>query len=117
MGGLGGFFPPLLLGLFRDHFGPVWPGFVLLAATSALLWRLNARVFLPQRVATEDALPVSLRRTAAVIRAGAFATFVTGVFVAPIVVGSRNLQNFDAALVIYTFAAIDGAMALIALLL
>ncbi len=24
MGGLGGFFPPLLLGLFRDHFGLVW---------------------------------------------------------------------------------------------
>ncbi len=106
MGGLGGFFPPLLLGLFRDHFGLVWPGFVLLAATSALLWRLNARGFLPQWVATEDALPVSLRRTVAVIRAGAFATFVTGVLVAAIVVGSRNLQNFDAALVIYTFAVI-----------
>ena len=32
MGGLGGFFPPLLLGFFRDRLGVVWPGFVLLAA-------------------------------------------------------------------------------------
>ena len=28
MGGLGGFFPPLLLGVFRDRLGVVWPGFV-----------------------------------------------------------------------------------------
>jgi nitrate/nitrite transporter NarK len=46
MGGLGGFFPPLLLGFFRDQFGYVWPGFALLAAAAAL-WVLNARVFLP----------------------------------------------------------------------
>ncbi len=26
MGGLGGFFPPLLLGVFRDRMGTVWPG-------------------------------------------------------------------------------------------
>ena len=30
MGGMGGFFPPLLLGLFRDKLGIVWPGFLLL---------------------------------------------------------------------------------------
>jgi NNP family nitrate/nitrite transporter-like MFS transporter len=35
MGGLGGFFPPLLLGFFRDRFGAIWPGFILLAAVSA----------------------------------------------------------------------------------
>ena len=29
LGGLGGFFPPLLLGFFRDRFGIVWPGFAL----------------------------------------------------------------------------------------
>jgi len=27
LGGLGGFFPPLLLGVFRQQFGVVWPGF------------------------------------------------------------------------------------------
>ena len=42
MGGLGGFFPPLLLGFFRDRLGAIWPGFVLLALTSLALWRLNA---------------------------------------------------------------------------
>src|SRR5204862_2874167 len=41
MGGLGGFFPPLLLGLCRDHLGVIWPGFVLLAATAAVMWRVN----------------------------------------------------------------------------
>jgi NNP family nitrate/nitrite transporter-like MFS transporter len=44
MGGLGGFFPPLLLGFFRDRTGEVWPGFVLLAATSFGLFVLNRRV-------------------------------------------------------------------------
>ena len=34
MGGLGGFFPPLLLGVFRDRLGFVWPGFFFLAGTS-----------------------------------------------------------------------------------
>ena len=34
MGGLGGFFPPLLLGFFRDHLHTVWPGFALLAFLS-----------------------------------------------------------------------------------
>jgi hypothetical protein len=45
-------------------------------------------------------------RTADRIRAGAWATFWAGLLVAGIVVGSRNLQNFDPALVIYTFATI-----------
>ena len=45
MGGLGGFFPPLLLGFSRDRLGVIWPGFILLAAVSAGLWVLNARVF------------------------------------------------------------------------
>src|SRR6185369_14363202 len=46
MGGLGGFFPPLLLGFFRQQTGAVWPGFVLLAALSLLLAWINRRVFL-----------------------------------------------------------------------
>jgi NNP family nitrate/nitrite transporter-like MFS transporter len=106
MGGLGGFFPPLLLGLFRDRLGVTWPGFALLAATSLVLWRLNARVFLPRQEALELALPAELRRVADRLRAGAWATVWAGLLVAAIVVGSRNLQNFDAALVIYTFAVI-----------
>jgi len=97
MGGLGGFFPPLLLGFFRDRFGVIWPGFVLLAVVSAVLWRLNARLFAQSRERSHASMRV---------RAGAFASMMTAIVGAAIVVGSRNLQNFDAALVIYTFATI-----------
>jgi MFS transporter, NNP family, nitrate/nitrite transporter len=96
MGGLGGFFPPLLFGFFRDSFGVIWPGFVLLAATSAAMWQLNRSVFMPHETS----------RHATRLRAGAFATLMTALLGAAIIVGSRNLQNFDAALVIYTFATI-----------
>ena len=106
MGGLGGFFPPLLLGVFRDRGGVTWPAFALLAATSLVLWRVNSRVFLSRQEAAELALPAELRRTADRLRAGAWATVWAGLLIASIVVGSRNLQNFDAALVIYTFAVI-----------
>jgi MFS transporter, NNP family, nitrate/nitrite transporter len=106
MGGLGGFFPPLLLGFFRDHLHIIWPGFALLALFSAVLWRTNAVVFLGQQQATELTLPASFTRTADRIRAGVTATFFTGLLVTAIIVGSRNLQNFDAALVIYTFATV-----------
>src|SRR5262245_29490729 len=106
MGGLGGFFPPLLLGFFRDRFGVIWPGFVLLAAVSAGLWKLNARLFLPHREEAEAVLPAEHSRRLTHLRAGAFATSMTALLGAAIVIGSRNLQNFDAALVIYTFATI-----------
>jgi NNP family nitrate/nitrite transporter-like MFS transporter len=109
MGGLGGFFPPLLLGAFRDRLGVVWPGFVLLAATSLFLAWLNARVFLPRQEAAELVLSPELLRVAEQLRAGAWATMVASLLVAAIVVGSRNLQNFDAALVIYTFAVVFAA--------
>jgi NNP family nitrate/nitrite transporter-like MFS transporter len=106
LGGLGGFFPPLLLGFFRDRAGTTWPAFVLLAMTSLILWRVNARIFLPDQQKLEDLLPADLTRTADRVRAGAWATLWTGSLVAAIVVGSRNLQNFDPALVAYTFAII-----------
>ena len=51
MGGLGGFFPPLLLGVLRDRAGVIWPGFVLLAAVALMLWETNRRVFLPREAA------------------------------------------------------------------
>jgi Nitrate/nitrite transporter len=51
MGGLGGFFPPLLLGLFRDRLGVIWPGFALLSLSSLVLWRINAQVLMPRRAA------------------------------------------------------------------
>ena len=106
MGGLGGFFPPLVLGFFRDRLHTIWPGFALLALVSAVLWRMNAAVFLSRQETAEPTLPASFTRTADRIRAGVTATFFTGLLVAAIAVGSRKLQNFDAALVIYTFATI-----------
>jgi NNP family nitrate/nitrite transporter-like MFS transporter len=105
-GGMGGFFPPLLLGFSRDRIGAIWPGFVLLAATAAGLWWTNRRVFLQRQRALELAWPAEFTRTADRLRAAAWATMWTGLLVAAIVVGSRNLQNFDPALVIYTFAVI-----------
>ena len=60
-GGLGGFFPPLLLGIFREHLGSVWPGFVLLSATSTALWLTNRKVFLTRQETAERAFPVSVR--------------------------------------------------------
>jgi len=106
MGGMGGFFPPLLLGVFRDRLGVVWPGFLLLSAVACLLWWANGRVFLPREDELQAKLPAGVIRTADKVRAGAYATLWTGVLVAAIVLGSRNLQNFDPALVIYTFAII-----------
>jgi NNP family nitrate/nitrite transporter-like MFS transporter len=106
MGGLGGFFPPLLLGFCRDRLGTLWPGFVLLAFTALVLWFLNARIFIPRQDQLELTMPPELTRIADQVRAGAWATLFTLVLIAAIVVGSRNLQNFDPALVIYTFAVI-----------
>ena len=106
MGGLGGFFPPLLLGIFRDRFGAVWPGFLMLTATSFLLWRLNRKTFVARQKTAELTVPLEWTRAADRVRAGAWATLWTAFLVAAIVVGSRKLQNFDPALVIYTFACI-----------
>jgi NNP family nitrate/nitrite transporter-like MFS transporter len=106
LGGLGGFFPPLLLAFFRSRTGAIWPGFLLLAATAVVMWWANHRVFVTRQQAADVALPGTLRRTADRLRAGAWATLWTALLLASIVVGSRNLQNFDPALVIYTFAVV-----------
>ncbi|HXK03354.1 MAG TPA: MFS transporter [Verrucomicrobiae bacterium] len=106
MGGLGGFFPPILLAFFRNRLGALWPGFLLLAFCSLVLWWANHRVFVPRQQNMELALPPDFRRTADRLRAGAWATLWTGLLIAAIVVGSRNLAYFDPALVIYTFAVV-----------
>jgi NNP family nitrate/nitrite transporter-like MFS transporter len=106
VGGLGGFFPPLLLGFFRDRLGTVWPGFVILSCTAAVLWYVNARVFIPRQQALEFSVPAQLTRTADRVRAGMWATLFTLILLAAIRIGSRNLENFDPALVIYTCAIV-----------
>jgi nitrate/nitrite transporter NarK len=109
LGGLGGFFPPLVLGVFRDQFGVIWPGFVFLAATALVLRMANARVFRPSDIEWTRTLPVTARQALERVRAAAWAVLVTAALAAAIVVGSRNLQQFDAALVGYTFATLFAA--------
>ena len=106
IGGLGGFFPPLLLGVFTDSVGVVWPGFVLLSFTAFVLWRVNVKVLLGADRRVAETAPIPQSRAMTQIRAGIWATIWTGLLIAAIVVGSRNLENFDPALVIYTFAVI-----------
>jgi MFS transporter, NNP family, nitrate/nitrite transporter len=109
LGGLGGFFPPLLLGLFRDRLGVMWPGFVLLSIVALALRFANQRAFHPGDVEWTRALPPAARQALERVRAGAWATLVTAGLAAAIVVGSRRLQHFDAALVSYTFATLFAA--------
>jgi NNP family nitrate/nitrite transporter-like MFS transporter len=106
LGGLGGFFPPLLLGAFRDRLGIVWPAFVLLSATALVLRYANQRVFNASDVASRIELSPAARRRVERTRAAAWAVLVTLALSAAIVVGSRRLQHFDAALVGYTFATL-----------
>ena len=106
LGGLGGFFPPLVLGVFRDQLGTMWPGFVLLSLTALAMRAATERVFRPSDVEWTQSLPVSARQALERVRAGAWATLMTAGLAALIVVGSRNLQHFDAALVGYTFATL-----------
>lgn len=109
LGGLGGFFPPLLLGVLEDWTGAIWPAFILLSATALALRVANQRVFHPTDAAWIGSLPATLRQRFERVRAAAWATLVVGVLTAAIVVGSRSLQHFDAALVGYTFATLFAA--------
>ena len=106
LGGLGGFFPPLLLGVFRDRLGVLWPGFLLLSATALGLRYANQRVFKPADVAWTQSLSPAARRTLERARASAWAALSTCALAIAIVVGSRRLEHFDAALVSYTFATL-----------
>ena len=44
--GLGGFFPPLVLGLLQDHVGSYAPGVAFLALCALAAFALNAGLFL-----------------------------------------------------------------------
>jgi MFS transporter, NNP family, nitrate/nitrite transporter len=106
LGGLGGFFPPLLLGVLRDTLGVWWPGFALLSLTAIVLRTANQRVFQPGDIASRITWTPAAQRRMERTRAAAWAVLVTLGLAATIVVGSRRLQNFDAALVGYTFATL-----------
>jgi NNP family nitrate/nitrite transporter-like MFS transporter len=50
-GGLGGFFPPLVLGLLKDQIGSFTPGFVLLALFAIICLGLDRRVLAGAKLA------------------------------------------------------------------
>ncbi|MGV3724066.1 MAG: MFS transporter, partial [Actinomycetota bacterium] len=52
MGGLGGFFPPLVLGLLKDQWGSFAPGFMLLGVVALICLSLDWRVLVIPRRAT-----------------------------------------------------------------
>ena len=68
-----------------------------LSAMALGLWWLNRKNLHSAPGSLELALPPELNRTADRLRAGSWATLWTGFLIASIVVGSRTLQNFDAA--------------------
>jgi MFS transporter, NNP family, nitrate/nitrite transporter len=109
IGGLGGFVPPLLLSFFRHELHLGWPAFALLSLYALCMWLANNRFLVSRQDVIEKAMPPDMVRAAARLRAGSMATLIAGVLVAAIVIGSRKLQNFDPALVIYTFASIFAA--------
>lgn len=106
IGGLGGFFPPLLLGASRQYLGATWPCFALLGILSFTFLITNEKVFVSRQDKRDLILPPHLVRSAEQVKAAFVASLVVGTLIAAIVIGSRKLQNFDPALVVYTFATI-----------
>ena len=76
LGGLGGFFPPLLLGVFRDTFGVIWPGFALLSSTALSCDSRTSGCFTRETYLARSAFH-SARTAMDRIRAGAWAMLVT----------------------------------------
>jgi nitrate/nitrite transporter NarK len=113
LGGLGGFFPPLVLGVFRDRFGMIWPGFILLSATAVALRYANQRVFHPVEAEWQNGFSPATRNAFQRMRSGSWAALWTLALAAAIVVGSRHLAHFDAALVGYTFATLFATFGII----
>ena len=95
-------FPPLLLGVFRDTVGVLWPGFVLLSLTASCGSRQSASVP-PADVSWRASLPAGGAASRGPVRAGAWAAGVTVILAAALWSALSNLAHFDAALVGYTF--------------
>jgi hypothetical protein len=85
---------------------------VLLSVTAIVLRAANARVFHPADVEWTHSLPIGARQRLERVRAAAWGTLMTAGLAALIVVGSRRLQHFDAALVGYTFATLFATFAI-----
>lgn len=115
MGGLGGFFPPLLMGLFRDRLGTYTPGFTLLAAAAAAAWLLVPALSpppAPWRLPRTDEAAARLERLF-LERATAGAILVVGGLALAVYLGSGRLLHFDPALYGYAVATLVATFGLV----
>lgn len=105
-GGLGGFFPPLLMGLLRDRLGTYTPAFALLAVTAGLGWLLVGALEprpAPWRRPREQEALLRLERLFA-SRAAMNTFLVTAVLLVLVYAGTDRLHHFDPALYGYAVA-------------
>jgi MFS transporter, NNP family, nitrate/nitrite transporter len=106
LGALGGFFPPLVMGLLRDRLGTYTPAFALLAATAAVGWLLVGSLNeqpAPWQRSREQSSLLKLEQLFA-SRAAMNAFIVTAVLMVLVYVGSDALHHFDPALYGYAVA-------------
>jgi NNP family nitrate/nitrite transporter-like MFS transporter len=106
LGALGGFFPPLVMGLLRDRLGTYTPAFALLAATAAVGWLLVGSLTEQQAPWQRSREQASLHRLEQLFasRAAMNAFIVTAVLMVLVYLGSGNLRHFDPALYGYAVA-------------
>ena len=108
-GGLGGFFPPLLMGTVKQLTGSYalgWWGLAVFAALCLLLHFATAGALGGAPAAAAARAPGGGTWSPEVVRAATWGFVVAVLLSVLIVIGSRNLQHFDAALVAYTFATV-----------
>lgn len=115
VGGLGGFFPPLLMGALGDRLGTYTPGFTLLAVTAAGVWLLLPALApppAPWRLPPTDRAAAELERRflARAVPGGALA--VAALLLA-IYLGSGRLMHFDPALYGYAVATVIAALGVV----
>ena len=116
-GGLGGFFPPLLLGVIKQQTGTFTFGFVLLGmfCDGVSFDSVAAAIFAsrgsccPVGKMRQPEFPVRGSDTAHAFGWGALVALL---LIAGIVVGSRGLKDFDPALVSYAGASVFAAFGL-----
>ncbi len=114
MGGLGGFFPPLIMGALRDRLGTYTPAFALLALTAALGWllvgALTPRPAPWRRPREQEALRRLEERFAS--RAAMNAFLVVAGLVVITYIGTERLHHFDPALYGYAVATVVAVIGL-----
>ncbi len=114
VGGLGGFFPPLLMGALRDRLGTYTPGFALLAAFAAAAWLLLPALVpapAPWRQRHDDRAAVAAEQLF-VARAAQGGIIIVGGLLLAVYLGSSELAHFDPALYGYAVATIIAALGL-----